>query len=188
MPSDGQAFQKLVSAVQPSQASFNLALLSSAYCMFCRFHNKRSVNDVILFVLFFLQWIVSTSCHPETRDGEMQPSACFQIDKLIFDGHTNTSTNCNPLTSDLYEFPQKSTLLWCNKRVKKEQRVQFIARTPTYSSLKRNNDTQTKAKISHVHCLGTTILFNGKLLRFATRPDKWAKHLRKGRIQFVHLK
>jgi len=90
-------FQKLVSAVQPSQASFNLALLSSAYCMFCRFHNKRNVNDVILFVLFFLQWIVSTSCHPETRDGEMQPSACFQIDKLIFDGHTNNSTNCNPL-------------------------------------------------------------------------------------------
>ena len=139
-------FQKLVSAVQPSQASFNLALLSSAYCMFCLFHNKRNMNDVILFVLFFLQWIVSTSCHPETRDREMQPSAFFQIDTLIFDGHTNNSTNCNPLTTDIYEFLQKSTFLWCNKHVKTKQILLFIARTPTYSSPKRKQWATDKSK------------------------------------------
>jgi len=26
---------------------------------------------------------LSTSCHPETRDGEVQPSASFQIDTVI---------------------------------------------------------------------------------------------------------
>jgi len=35
MPSHDHAYHKLVSAVQPPQASFNLAVLSSAYCLFC---------------------------------------------------------------------------------------------------------------------------------------------------------
>jgi len=81
----------------------------------------------------------------------------------------------------------KSNLFWCNKRVKREQSLQFNARTQTYSSPKRRTMRQTKAKISHGHCLGTIISFNCKHLQFATRPDKWAKHLSECRIQFVDL-
>ena len=140
-------FKSLFLQYNPFQASFNLAVLSSAYCMFCRFHNKRNLNDVILFVLFFLQWIVSTSCHPETNRGEMQPSASFQIETFRLMAIQTVQTKFAILWHQTsMNFFNISTLFWCKKHVKKEQSLQCIARTPTYSSPKREQWDTDKGK------------------------------------------